>query len=102
MASVTQSSDLQSLEKELLASIAAAGDLAAIEQVRIAVLGKKGRISELMQTLGSLPPEERKGFGQSVNELKARVGEALEARKASLEGEALSQRLASERADITL
>jgi phenylalanyl-tRNA synthetase alpha chain len=102
MTSVAQTSDLQHLESELLAAISGAGDVAAIEQVRIAVLGKKGRISELMQTLGSLPAEERKGFGQSVNELKARVSDALEARKGALDGEALSQRLASERADITL
>lgn len=94
--------DLQALEKELLASIAGAGDLPAIEQVRIAVLGKKGRIAELMQTLGKLPPEERKSFGQSVNEIKSRVSEALEAHKADLETKALSQRLESERADVTL
>jgi phenylalanyl-tRNA synthetase alpha chain len=102
MTSADQSSDLQALEKVLLASIAEAGDLAAIEQVRIAVLGKKGRIAELMATLGKLPPEERKSFGQSVNEIKTRVSEALEARKSTLEGEALSKRLESERADVTL
>jgi phenylalanyl-tRNA synthetase alpha chain len=102
MASVATGADLQALEKELLGSIAGADDVAAIEQVRIAVLGKKGRISELMQTLGSLPAEERKGFGQSVNELKARVSEALEARKGALDGEALSRRLVNERADVTL
>ncbi len=93
MTSVATGANLQGLEQELLASIAAAGDLAAIEQARIAVLGKKGRIAELMQTLGALPPEQRKGFGQSVNEIKARVSEALEARKASLEDKALLQRL---------
>jgi len=48
MTSVAAASDLQALEKELLGGIAGAGDLAAIEQVRIAVLGKKGRIAELM------------------------------------------------------
>ena len=63
MTSVAQSADLQALESELLDSIAGAGDLATIEQARIAVLGKKGRIAELMQTLGTLPPEQRKGFG---------------------------------------
>jgi len=102
MTTTASGSNLDALERELLAGIAAAGDLAAIEQVRIAVLGKKGRISELMQTLGSLPAEERKGFGQSVNELKARVSEALEARKGALDGEALSLRLVNERADVTL
>ncbi len=102
MTSVATGADLHALERELLAAIAAAGDLAGLEQVRIAVLGKKGRIAELLQTLGGLAPEKRKSFGQAVNEIKARVSDALEARKASLEGEALSQRLVSERADVTL
>ncbi len=96
------SNDLAQLEAELLAHIAGAADLAAIEQVRIAALGKKGRVAELMSRLGSLPAEERKTFGQSVNALKSRVAEALEARKADLDKAALSARLAAETADVTL
>jgi phenylalanyl-tRNA synthetase alpha chain len=102
MTSVATSTDLKALETELLASIGEAADLAAIEQVRVAALGKKGRVAELMQTLGKLPPDERKVFGQSVNELKTRVSDALEARKSTLEAEALTKRLESERADVTL
>ncbi|MGD9669115.1 MAG: phenylalanine--tRNA ligase subunit alpha [Hyphomicrobiaceae bacterium] len=94
--------DLNSLEQDLLAEIETAGTLDVLEQVRISVLGKKGRVSELMQTLGKLPPEERKTFGQSVNAVKTRVSEALETRKATLEEAELEQRLATERADITL
>ena len=48
--------DLAKLETELLGDISAAADLAAIEQVRIAALGKKGRVSELMATLGKMAP----------------------------------------------
>jgi phenylalanyl-tRNA synthetase alpha chain len=94
--------DLTTLERGLLADIDKAASLDAIERLRIAALGKKGCISELMQTLGKLPPEERKAFGQSVNALKARVSEALEQRKGTLEEAALEQRLANERADVTL
>jgi phenylalanyl-tRNA synthetase alpha chain len=94
--------DLTTLERGLLADIDKAASLGAIERLRIAALGKKGCISELMQTLGKLPPEERKAFGQSVNALKARVSEALEQRKGTLEEAALEQRLANERADVTL
>ena len=94
--------DLDALEQALLAEIESAGTLDALEQVRISALGKKGRVSELMQTLGKLPPEERKAFGQSVNAVKARVTDTLEARKSTLEGAALEQRLTTERADITL
>jgi phenylalanyl-tRNA synthetase alpha chain len=94
--------ELQSLEKALLAEIAGAGDLDAIERVRIAALGKKGRIPELMAKLGSLPADRRKAFGQAVNGLKDRVGEALDGRKAELERNALTARLAGETADVTL
>jgi phenylalanyl-tRNA synthetase alpha chain len=94
--------DLSTLESELLADIAGASDLAAIEAVRVAALGKKGRVSGLMQKLGSLAPDERKAFGQSVNAVKARVSDALDARRVELEKAALAERLATERADITL
>jgi len=90
------------LETALLAEIAVAHDLAALEQVRVAALGRRGRVPELMQRLGSLPADERKAFGQAVNGLKARVADALEARKLDLEAAALSARLTTERADVTL
>ena len=73
--------ELYSLKKELLHAIAEASDLDKLEEVRVAALGRKGRVSELMQALGSLPPEERKAYGQVVNSLKDSVGEALEAKR---------------------
>ncbi len=50
-------SDLSTLEDTLLADIAAAADVQAIEQVRLAALGKKGSVSEMLKTLGSMSPE---------------------------------------------
>jgi phenylalanyl-tRNA synthetase alpha chain len=94
--------DLTKLEGELLAEVANAADLAQLDAVRVSAVGKKGRISELMSKLGALPAEQRKAFGQSVNTLKTKVTDALDARKAVLDGAALEQRLATERADITL
>jgi phenylalanyl-tRNA synthetase alpha chain len=94
--------DLPKLEADLLADVTAAGDLAALDAVRVAALGKKGRVSELMSKLGSLPAEERKAFGAAVNAVKQKVSEALDARKGVLEAAALEARLATERADITL
>ncbi len=94
--------DLNALEQGLLSEIENAATLDALEQVRISALGKKGRVPELMQTLGKLPPEQRKSFGQSVNAVKSRVSAALDTRKGALEEAALEQRLATERADITL
>jgi phenylalanyl-tRNA synthetase alpha chain len=94
--------NLDALEADLLKTIDGAGDLAAIEQVRVSALGKKGRVAELMQKLGSLPADERKSYGAAVNALKTRVTEALETRKAKLERAALDARLATEIADVTL
>ena len=94
--------DLASLERDLLAGVEAAKDAAALEEVRVAALGKKGSIAELLKTLGSMSPDERKAKGQQFNTLRDRVAEAIAKRKADLEASALSQRLASERVDVTL
>jgi phenylalanyl-tRNA synthetase alpha chain len=102
MSATASTSDLKKLEAELLKDISGAADLAGIEEVRVAALGKKGRISQLMAQLGKMAPEERKAFGQAVNEIKSRVTVALDERKATLEVAALEQRLANERADVTL
>ena len=99
---MAQDTDLSALEQALLAEISAAGDLRMLEDVRVAALGRKGRVSELMARLGALPADQRKSFGQAVNGLKQRVGEALEERKAHFDRAALAARLATERADITL
>jgi phenylalanyl-tRNA synthetase alpha chain len=99
---MAETADLAALERSLLADIAGAEDLSGIERVRIAALGKKGRVPELMAQLASLPAAERKDFGQAVNGLKTRITEALEVRRADLERSAVSARLGTERADITL
>jgi phenylalanyl-tRNA synthetase alpha chain len=95
-------SDLSRLEESLLQDVAEAADLSALEAVRVSALGKKGRVSELMTTLGKLPPEDRKSFGATVNTLKSKISDALDARRSTLEAAALSARLANEREDVTL
>jgi phenylalanyl-tRNA synthetase alpha chain len=99
---MAQDIDIAALEQALLADIAAAGDLKALEEARITALGRRGRVAELMGRLGSLTPDQRKSFGQAVNGLKQRVSEALEGRKVELDRVQLSARLARERADISL
>ncbi len=94
--------DLTTLEMTLLADIAAAGDEAALEAVRIAALGKKGSVSERLKTLGSMSPEERQSVGPVINGLKTRVTEALAARRADLRDAAIDARLAAEKLDVTL
>ncbi|MFN3548288.1 MAG: phenylalanine--tRNA ligase subunit alpha [Mesorhizobium sp.] len=94
--------ELTTLESALLADIAAAGDEAALEAVRIAALGKKGSVSELLKTLGSMSPGERQTMGPAINGLKARVTDALAARRAELRDAAIDARLAAETLDVTL
>jgi phenylalanyl-tRNA synthetase alpha chain len=65
-------------------------------------LGKKGRLTAELKTLGNLPPEQRREMGQGVNALKRELAEAVEARREALERAALDQRLASETVDVTL
>jgi phenylalanyl-tRNA synthetase alpha chain len=91
--------NLAEVQSELIGQVARAGDLAALESVRVAALGKKGRITGLMKTLGSLPPEERPAAGQKINAVKQAVAEAIEGRKAELEDADLDTRLAAERVD---
>lgn len=95
-------SDITAIEQEALAAIAAAGDLAALDAVRVAELGKKGRVSGLMGALGKMSPEERKEQGPLLNTLKTRVDEAIRVRKAALEAAELEARLVTERVDLTL
>ncbi len=95
-------SELENLESEILAAIAAASTEADLEEVRVAALGKKGSVSEQLKTLGKLSPEERREMGPAINGLKQRVGEALGARREVLQEAALNARLEAERIDVTL
>lgn len=90
------------LKDELLAAVAAAPDVAALEAVRLRALGRKGAITEAMKGLGGLDPESRKAEGQALNAVKDVVAAALEARKVALEEAALEARLDSERIDVSL
>ncbi|MFT4096222.1 MAG: phenylalanine--tRNA ligase subunit alpha [Rhodoblastus sp.] len=95
-------SDLHTLETEILGQISAAADEGALENVRVAALGKKGSVSALLATLGKMAPDERKTAGAAINVLKDRVSEALAERKTVLKSAALEARLAAETLDVTL
>jgi phenylalanyl-tRNA synthetase alpha chain len=83
-------------------AIASASDEAALDAIRVAELGKKGRVSLLMRELGSMSPEQRQVAGPALNGLKDRLTATLNARKAELETAALNARLEAEREDLTL
>jgi phenylalanyl-tRNA synthetase alpha chain len=94
--------DLNQLERDLMGQVEAASDEAALEAVRVAALGKKGSVSELLKTLGSMTPEERKERGPLINGLRDAVQTAIITKKDELAEAALAQRLAAERVDVTL
>jgi phenylalanyl-tRNA synthetase alpha chain len=94
--------DISALERDILANIAAAADEAALETVRIAALGKKGAISDLLKSLGAMSPDDKKINGPTFNGVRDRVQKAIAAKKTELEEAALNARLVSERVDITL
>ena len=93
---------LDALEREIGTAILAASDEAALEQVRVSALGKKGSVSELLKSLGKMTPDERKVMGPAINGLRDRVQGLMAARKETLKAAALEARLATETVDVTL
>ena len=95
-------SDLTALETQTLVAIAGAPDEAALDQARVAALGKKGSISALLATLGKMAPDERRARGAAINVLKDQVTAAFDTRRKALREMALQARLAAEVVDVTL
>ena len=90
--------DLQGIAERALASVEAAGDLKALDEVRVAVAGKKGELTAVLKSMGKLSPE----VGKLANEVRDRFEVALEARKATLAAAELEARMAAEAVDVTL
>lgn len=94
--------NLAAIKDELAKVIAAANDLPSLEDARVQALGKKGKITDLMKSLGAMPPEERKDFGAAINALKDDIAALIEKQETALKAQAMSDRLAKETIDITL
>ena len=96
------SEDIETMQGHMLTAVDAAAGLDALEAVRIEALGKQGRITQLLKTLGGMTPEERQVEGPRIHGLREAVTNAIAARKAALEQVALDAQLASEKLDLTL
>ena len=70
--------DLDPLKKEVADLVKSASDLEALSQIRIKYLGRKGKITGLIKQIGELPPQERPGFGEQLNRLKANLSGMIE------------------------
>ena len=93
---------LENIKAEAVVAIEAASDIAALEELRVSYLGKKGALTDLLKNLGQLSAEERPKAGAEINAVKQQLNEQLNARKASLQGAALAAQLAEEAIDVTL
>ena len=93
---------MDDLKNKYLSMIADAADEAAIEDLRVQAVGKKGEISLMMRELGKMSPEERQTAGPALNALKDEINSALAAKKAALADAALDARLRDEWLDVTL
>ncbi len=83
-------------------AVANAENAAAIEEVRVKYLGKKGELTAILKQMGSLSPEERPKMGQLVNEAKAEVEALITEKKDELNKKAVEEKLKAETIDITM
>ncbi|MEE2746721.1 MAG: phenylalanine--tRNA ligase subunit alpha [Pseudomonadota bacterium] len=94
--------DLEKLKKDVFTTIGEAKNLDALDNIRISELGKNGRISNLLKTLGELSPDQRKERGQLLNDLKQSVIEEINTRRVVLEDSKFASQLDKEFLDVTL
>jgi phenylalanyl-tRNA synthetase alpha chain len=94
--------DLDHMREHMLAAIDAAAGLDALDTVRVEALGKQGRVTQLLKTLGGMSAEERQVEGPRIQGLRTAVADAIAARKQVLQRAALDARLAGETLDMTL
>lgn len=92
---------LNKLHADALAAVANAANAQELDDIRVKYLGKKGEITSQLKSLGKLTAEERPAAGAKINEVKDAVSDAINARKESIESDALANQLAAEKIDVT-
>ena len=93
---------LELIKQNALAALDAAETPAALEELRVKLLGKKGELTAVLKMMGKLSPEERPVMGQMANAVRAEIEEKLEACKASIGAKVLEAKLAAEAIDVTI
>lgn len=94
--------NIQSWREDASQAIQNAEDVNTLEAIRLEWLGKKGKLTSSMKSLGQLDPEARKAKGAELNKLKQELQESINAAKQSLERKALNAALLNEKIDVTL
>ena len=93
---------LETLKKEALAQVEKATTLQDLQDVRVAYLGKKGPITEVLRGMGKLSAEERPIIGELANTVRGGITGAIEDKRAVLEAAELEEQLKTETIDVTL
>ena len=94
--------DLENLIEQATGMVSESTSLEQLEAVRVELLGKKGRLTAVLKSVGSLPKEEKPAAGQAVNQAKMAVQALIDERRLTLDNAVLAQKLASDALDITL
>ena len=94
--------DLEQLINEATALVGESSSLEQLDAVRVEFLGKKGRLTGVLKSIGGLPPEEKPAAGQAVNQAKGVVQALVDEKKQLLENAQLAEKLASDALDVTL
>ena len=93
---------LEQINKQVLEQLEASKDLNDLNRIRVEVLGKKGQLTDLLKSMKDVAPQDRPKVGQMVNEARASIEAAMEARKRRMEEALLDLKLKSEVIDVTL
>ena len=94
--------EVAALRDETLAAIGGVADTSALEQVRVAVLGKSGTLTAYLRQMGQVPKEERAAVGKAVNDARVAVEEALAQAKETLSAAELTTAIDAAAVDVTL
>ena len=93
---------LENIRSLAMRALEAAETPAALEELRVQYLGKKGELTAVLKMMGKLSAEERPVMGQMANAVRAEIEEKLENRKAELNSALLEQKLIDEAIDVTI
>lgn len=93
---------LKALLEQALSEVEKSSDLASLEAVRVAYLGKKGQLTTYLKSLGGLDPDARRDAGGAINEVKTSLVQALNTKEQGFRAAALAEKLEHDRVDVTL
>lgn len=93
---------LQSIKEKALSQISAAEHLEALNDVRVAILGKKGELTSVLKSMKEVVPEDRPKVGQMVNEARTEIEKVLEEKKVAFEKKIREEKMKAETIDVTL